>query len=146
MTATEVIRLIEDAWREVPYPGDDKIVPPDSHEFDDIENYFRGTTWRDHSPVDLRCHSAAFSFFTPEAFHYWLPAYMIAEITCPEEADVIGEYIAWALSDHRGGKAWPLFSRDQREAVAAYLRFQIETFKDAADHERKALSILERAP
>jgi hypothetical protein len=122
VTASEVIRLIEDAWRAVPYP--DKIVPPDSQEFDDIENYFGSTTWRGHSPVDLRCHSAAFTFFTPEAFHYWLPAFMIAAINNPEEADVVCERIAWSVSDSYAAQRWPLFSLAQREAVARYFRFR----------------------
>lgn len=144
MTAMEVIQKIEEAWRDVSYPGDDKIFTPDSYDDEGIVEYFAGTSWRDHTPSDLRAHSSAFSFFTPEAYHFWLPAFMIAEITNPEEADVIGEYIAWSVSDDRGGKAWPLFSRAQREAVTAYLRFQIETFKDAAQDERKALGILEQ--
>jgi hypothetical protein len=46
MNATEVIGAIEDAWREVPYPGDKKIFRPDSYDDGDILNYFAGTTWR----------------------------------------------------------------------------------------------------
>jgi hypothetical protein len=145
MTAEEVIRLIEGAWREVPYPGDDKIVPADSLEFDDIENYFRGTTWRGHSPIDLRCRSAAFTFFTPQAFHYWLPAFMIAAIKNSDEADVVVDYIPRSVSNGGAPQRWPLFSQVQREAVAAYLRFRIEKFSDGVDDERIALRILEEA-
>ncbi|MBI2926570.1 MAG: hypothetical protein HYY24_12820 [Verrucomicrobia bacterium] len=145
MNATEVIQLIEDAWREVVYPGDSKIFTPDSYDDEDITRYFRGTTWRGHEPADLRAHSSAFTFFTPEAFHYWLPAFMIAAIQSPEEADVVVDYIPWSVSNKYAASRWALFSQIQRQAVAAYLRFQIEKFPDGADDERKALSILENA-
>jgi len=144
MNAPEIIQVIEDAWRKVPYPGDDKIFTPDSYDDEDIVNFFGGTTWRGHSPANLRCHSSAFTFFTPEAFHYWLPAFMIAAIQSPEEADVILEYIPWSLSNQYASKRWPLFSLDQRQAVAGYFRFQIERFGDNAEDERKALAILEK--
>ena len=116
MTDTEVIRLIEDVWREARYPGDDRIVPAGSLEFHGIENYFRGTTWRGHSAIDLRCHRAAFSFFTPQAFRYWLPAFMIAAIKDPEGADVVGDYIPRAVIDSFARERLRLFSPLQREA------------------------------
>jgi hypothetical protein len=144
MTDLEVIRVIEDAWREVPYPGDDKIFRPDSYDDEDIVKYFAGTTWRGHSPVDLRCHSSAFTFFAPQAFHYWLPAFIIAAVQNPAEADVICEYIPKSVYDEDAPERWRLFSPAQRRAVAAYLRFQIDRFDGVCD-ERTALGILEQA-
>ena len=145
MDAIEVIRFIEDAWREVPYPGDDRIFTPDSYDDEDIVNYFGGTTWRGHDPVNLRAHSSAFTFFTPEAFHYWLPAFMIAAIQNPDEADVICDRIPRSITNKYEPQRWQLFSPAQRQAVAAYMRFQIERFPNVADDERRALDILERA-
>ena len=145
MTATEVIRLIEDAWHDVPYPGDDKIFTPASYDDEDIVNYFGGTTWRAHTPADLRAHCSAFIFFTPEAFHYWLPAFMIAAIQDPDEADVVVDNIPDSLTDSCASERWPLFSVSQRQAVAVYFRFQIERFSDGVDAERRALGILEEA-
>ena len=74
MNASEVLRLIEEAWREVPYPGEDKIFTPDSYDDEDIVNYFGGTTWRGHDPAKIRAHSSAFAFFTPrrEMVHDYL--------------------------------------------------------------------------
>ena len=145
MHATEVIQSIEDAWRDVMYPGDSKIFTPDSYDDEDITRYFRGTTWRGHEPADLRAHSSAFTFFTPEAFHYWLPAFIIAAIQSPEEADVVLDCIPRSVSNRYAAQRWPLFSQVQRQAVAAYLRLQIEKFPDGAEDEHKALGILERA-
>ena len=119
MNATEVIQSIEDAWREVVYPGDSKIFTPDPYDDEGITRYFRGTTWRGHEPADLRAHSSAFTFFTPEAFHYWFPAFMIAAIQSPEEADVVVDLIPWSVSDCYSAQRWPLFSQAQRHAVPA---------------------------
>jgi hypothetical protein len=143
MDPATVIAQIHEAWREVPYPGDDKIFTPDSYDDEDIGNYFAGTTWRGHSVVGLRSHSSAFSFFTAEAFHYWLPAFMIAAIESPEEADVLLESIAWSVRGREAPRRWLLFSHAQQQAVIAYLKFQIERFPETSDDERKALTILE---
>lgn len=143
MNAAEIIRRIEDAWCEVPYPGDDDIFTLGSYDDEDITNYFYGTTWRGHKPADLRAHSSAFTFFAPAAFHFWLPAFMIAAIEDPVEADVIVDYIPDSLSGNLASERWALFSTSQRQAVAAYLWFQIERFSDGVDAERRALLVLE---
>ena len=143
MDAAVVIEGIRQAWRDVAYPGDDHISRPDSYDDEGIANYFRGTTWRGHDPMKLRGHSSAFTFFTPEAFHYWLPAFMIAAIQNPEEADVILARIADSICDCNPQR-WRLFTHAQRLAVAAYLRFQIEKFGNGAEDERKALLGLEQ--
>ncbi len=76
----DLISKIENAWGSVKYPGDKKIFTPDSYDNEGITDYFAGTTWKGHSIENLRRHSAAISsFFTPIAWHYWLPAYLIAE-------------------------------------------------------------------
>ena len=143
MNAADVIRQIKDAWGKVPYPGDGDIFTRDSYDDEEITNYFSGTTWRGHKPADLRAHSSAFAFFAPAAFHFWLPAFMIAAIEDPEEADVIIDHIPASLSGCSASERWSLFSTPQREAVAAYLRFQIERFSDGVEAERKALRVLE---
>lgn len=142
MTVPEVIHQIEAAWHDVPYPGDDHIFTPDSYDDEDIVNYFGGTTWRGHSAIDLRAHSSAFTFFTPEALHYWFPAFLIAEIQDPIAADVIGDYIPRSLTDGRPSMRWSLFSPAQRQAVLAYLRFQVEHYGDSAGAEHEALRVL----
>lgn len=145
MIKATVIRLIEDAWADVPYPGDENIFTPDSYDDEDIVNYFQGTTWRGHDPVALRAHSSAFTFFTPAAFHYWLPAFMIAAIENPHEADVILDQIPQSLSNQYARERWTLFTKTQRNAVVAYLRFQIEAF-GGDEHDRQALAILGPPP
>ena len=67
-------------------PGDENIFTPDSYDDENITEYFSGTTWQGHTIADLRSHCSAIStFFTPTAYHYWLPAYLIAAVEDPDE-------------------------------------------------------------
>jgi hypothetical protein len=142
MKAMEVVQLIEEAWRDVPFPGMKNIFTPDSYDDEDIVRYFGNTTWRGHDPANLRAHSSAFTFFTPEAFHYWFPAFLIAAIQNPEEADVIVQYIPWSLYDKKSARRWRLFTDSQKRAVVSYLRYQVELFPEEASYERKALQAI----
>ena len=67
---------------------------------------------------------------------------MIAAIENPDEGDVILDYIPRSVSNQYARERWLLFTETQRNAAAAYLRFQIETFGDRVESE-KALAILE---
>jgi len=122
MPQDEVIAHITAAFADTPSPGAG---------FDDISatkwdegivEYFRGKTWRGHRVKDLRHHEAALSFFTDKAFRYWLPAFMLAELESPEEADVIAEGIAFHLTQARDAEArLSQFSSDELSAIAAFL-------------------------
>ncbi|HTE89793.1 MAG TPA: hypothetical protein VK639_12600 [Terriglobales bacterium] len=70
---------------------------------------------------------------------------MIAAIEDSQEADVVVDYIPWSVSGKYASQHWPLFSQVERQALAAYLSFQIEKFPDEVEHERKALGDLEAA-
>src|SRR5688500_17074375 len=71
--------LIERAWRDARYPGDDQICTP-TYDDEGVGAYFRGRSWQGHAVSALRYHSVGLSFFTPEAFCYYLPAYLLAVI------------------------------------------------------------------
>ena len=100
-------------------------------------DHFRGKTWRGHHVQDLRCHNAALSFFTDKAFRYWLPAFMLAELNYPVEADVIAQGIAFSLTDSESAEARRRhFARDELKAIAAFLdecarRYDGTQFRDA---------------
>jgi hypothetical protein len=108
------------AFANTPHPGDDNITSPKGND-EGTEEYFRGRTWRGHTPRDLRLHSSALSFFTPAAFRYFLPAFLLAEIDDPETADIIAESIAFHFTRALGRDArLPLFSTQELAAIAAF--------------------------
>jgi hypothetical protein len=78
--------------------------------------------WRGHHVQDLRYHEAAMSLFTDKAFRYWLPAFMLAELESPEEADIIAEGIAFHLTKASNATArLAEFAQDELEAIATFL-------------------------
>jgi hypothetical protein len=70
---------------------------------------------------------------------------LVAAIENPEEADVVIDRIASSVTGGYAPQRWPLLSKQQRQAVAVYLRFQIERFPSGAEEERKALEVIEAA-
>jgi hypothetical protein len=86
MTRDEVKALIRDAFADTEYPGDDALVRSQGDEPDEVVALFRGKTdWRalNASFVDLAgaASPSALSFFSPAAFRFYLPAYLIADLS-----------------------------------------------------------------
>jgi len=120
MPREDVAALIRAAFADTPYPGAEFGDISATMWDEGIVEYFRGKSWRGHKVLDLRHHGAALSFFTDKAFRYWLPAFMLAELETPIEADVIGENIASSLT-RRGYEArLGEFAQDELEAIAAF--------------------------
>jgi hypothetical protein len=121
--------LIQEAFAEVPYPGDDRIADHDCPECEEVREYFRGKRWCDLQFPELRDRSESLPLLTPEAFRYFLPGYMLATLANWDEADMI-PYGIIAIGGHPGDtperkeaarKILNLFTPVQRQAVAAYL-------------------------
>ncbi len=111
-----IVEKIRLAWEGVPYPGDSNIFTPLSYDDEDITDYFRGTTWEGHGVESLRGHSSAIStFFTPLAFHYWLPAYLVAAIEDPGELDTGLDSLISSLFPERDGSP---SHEEQQERIA----------------------------
>ena len=122
MSEKEIKLLIESAFANTPAPGNNFSDISATMDDEGIVEYFRGTTWRGHRVQDLRCHSAALSFFTDKAFRYWLPAFMLAELENPDAADSIAEGIALHLSDANLADArLKQFSQSELKALVAFL-------------------------
>ena len=113
---------IKSGFADTPYPGSRLIDISATKHDEGIYEYFVGSDQFDHDVKDLRYHSCALSFFTDAAFRYWLPAFMIAELEDPVEADVIGESIAFHLSDAQGAPARIcVFTDREIDAVKRFL-------------------------
>ena len=144
----EQIRM---AFVTVEYPGDWCLR--DSNEGDEpflVERDFKGKTdWRaldtgfiDQSPEGL---ASALSFFSDEAFHFYLPAYMIADLDDLLERSNPVFHLTHGLDDSSrrerinprrfGERTWAdytrckfaMFAREEAAAIAAYLKFKAET-------------------
>lgn len=111
----EIRQRIEAVFAATPYPGDDNIAPHDCGECAAIRNALKSTDWRDwiEAPVaELRRH-AVLPLFSPEAFRYFLPAFLIAVIREPGPAQWILEQFLYALNPQE---------EDRRRSTKAFLK------------------------
>lgn len=124
----ELIAHIEAAFADARVPAADNISQP-TYDDEGTSAYFRGKTWRGHSARQLRSLDFALTVMTPEAFAYFLPAFMIADIESPIEADTIPESLLFNLTPDAGifpARAQSIIAcltPAQRAAVAAYFRY-----------------------
>jgi hypothetical protein len=126
---------IESAFRDVPYPGDDNITRcthADCLECAEVAEHFRGMTWHGHTMQSLWRVRDTIPLLTPEALHYFLPAFMLAILDTPQDADItpisiIGQFTPPAQSADERQRAYfdtrlAQFTPAQRQAIADFLR------------------------
>lgn len=128
----DVARRIEEAFADVPYPGDDHLVVGWTPEDVEIASFLRGRRWQ-NLPLEwlARNHEVVF-FMTPEALRFYLPAYLIASLLHYDQAGNIPSSVMFLLelpsaddSDGQGrfqARFEPL-SRRQREAIKAFIEY-----------------------
>jgi len=88
--------------------------------------YFKGTQQTGHKEEDLRVNHVALSLFTPEAFHYFLPAFMLMSLNSYEKGDIIPDAIRFHFEythEMQGHFAVRIskFTPPQRKAIIDYL-------------------------
>lgn len=96
-----VVARIERSFASAVYPGDDALVydqSGDHLECIEVRDMFRGLAWRDVSYEMLVAHDTALSFFTVEAFRYYLPSYLLATINHFDEVDALPSSVVHYLT------------------------------------------------
>ncbi len=82
--------------------------------------------------------SAALCFLDPQGFRYYIPAFMIFAIRHYDDASSLAgpDFTIYAFKDERMWReTWALLNKEQKEAVAEFLRFMATGIrKDHADH------------
>ncbi|PYQ65480.1 MAG: hypothetical protein DMF53_05465 [Acidobacteria bacterium] len=99
--AALLLERLEAAFGDLPVPDDEHLVPDSSGydlERNQVQAKFRGRHWRSLSPADLAGEADSLALFTPEAFRFFLPAYVRASVLDYERADLIPMVVVWALA------------------------------------------------
>ena len=112
---------IEQAFKDIPYPGDDNIAVNKRDE--DLEGLaeFKGKHWKDLTFEFLvPYHKSSTHFFTPEAYQFYLPAYLMVAAEYYFESDVLSDYIIKDLMLPCEGK----YEKWQRNCDEFYQRFE----------------------
>lgn len=125
MTLTE--QIIK-AFKATSHPGNNFEDISATLRDEGVVDYFAGKTWQGHEVKDLHYHYDALSFFTPKAFRYFLPAFMLADLS-EEGQGIFSDFIAHAftLRDNATLNIYlSEFSRGELEAIQTYFRALLE--------------------
>lgn len=140
-------RAIAEAFAGVPYPGDNNITrcPYNCSECRRMAEFFKGRESTGYTLEELREHHVALSLFTPEAFHFFLPAFMEVSVDKYEKGDVIPDSIRFHFecsAEMQGHFVVRMskFSAPQRKAIIEYLVFMEGKGAGSSEHAIGMLS------
>ncbi len=137
----EVIAKIETAFAEVEHPGDDHLLHDECLDDSDIEDFYGGVGWRDVPSKMIDKNSASLCFFSPEAFQYYLPAYMIWVLQNYTTDSITISTTISSLNAEPGDlrrfvlSKLSLLTKPQRMAIIAFLEFLRDHLHDADAEE-----------
>jgi hypothetical protein len=124
-------RQIQNAFAEILYPGDENLVASDDDpEGSEIAAAFAGRDWKEITTEQLRAHGYALPLFTPAAFRYYLPAYMIGCTDAYYDVGAALDGVIFNLTPppQRSGWEWDhfwtraqQFDNNQRDAIRSFL-------------------------
>lgn len=99
-TSERIVQRIVDAFKPRELPEGDPIFLSHSSEVDmqTIERLARQTDWIDF-PHDVLCDNPlALAFMTPEAFAWFLPAYLVVSVTLYSESETLTSSLITCLT------------------------------------------------
>lgn len=97
ITAASIAQQIHTEFGDLEPPGDDALLHPDCMDDGDIVDFYGNPRWQDLSSEKIVANYAAPSFFSPLAFRYYLPAFLVWTLENPDSPEVAGESIIHAL-------------------------------------------------
>lgn len=124
-------RQIEQAFADVPYPGDNKIgSDPDYWESAEINAHFGGRHWKDIPRDILQYHQHDLAFFSVAGLHYYFPTYMFAALedfadipqfavfdVDPDEGELrdywLGRHDSFTPAQKNAVRSWLEYLRDE---------------------------------
>jgi hypothetical protein len=119
---------IRRAFADVPYPGDGRLT---SHrpcpECEGVARALEGKAWTSLSASDVGEVQVALTFLIPEAFQYYLPAFMIGCIDDRDAVRAVWDSIVLHLRPHAGAAFETKvrgFSAEQAAAIGAFLEWE----------------------
>src|SRR3989344_3320707 len=154
MDKAKLIEEIQQAFSSGQYPSDAAIVLdspyakiyPD-YEGNTIAKVFKGKKWQEIDPDALARQNAAPGFLTQEAFHYYIPAYMMLMIQDIDKADILVEIIInklTPLSENELGESFvkaDLFTKEQGACIKHFLQYLQDANPDFFENKEPTIAI-----
>ncbi|MHC4692285.1 MAG: DUF6714 family protein [Planctomycetota bacterium] len=128
---------IEGAFRDIPYPGDDNIAANKRDEYEEGLAEFKGKHWKDITFEFLvPYHKSSAHFLTPEAYRFYLPAYLMVVAEYYYESDALsgniirdlvlpdeGKYEKWKRNCDEFYERFEPLNAEQKRAIRSFLEF-----------------------
>lgn len=132
-TPDQEIRTVQErirsAFLSAAQPEDNNIAPHECEECDQIKSSFGGKKWMDLSQEVIAENYDKIPLFTPQAFHYFLPAFLIRSLEEFHPGSSILEFTLYSLSptktkpdDRWYSERLASFTKDQISAVVGFLK------------------------
>jgi hypothetical protein len=131
---SEVVRTtiaeIERAFAGLRPPGDERLLHPQCMDDGDIVDFYHAPDWRHLNDDAIVSNYAAPSFFSAEAFQYYMPAFMIWSLNHDDTIEYAAESTLRAFDPTAGDaelqafqvSKYALFTDPQRKAVIRFLQ------------------------
>jgi len=137
------IDFIERAFRDVAYPGDDRISVGSDLDAIELRELFKAKHWSVVPLSAVRSERGSLSFFTPEAFRFYLPAFLRAVLLYPQETDTLRENLFYTLTPPESeGESMSWFRElaegltvPQREVIRSF----VKSFAESEPYYSKAI-------
>jgi hypothetical protein len=144
--SARVVQKIQEAFATNQYPGDDNLVEDSSYwESINLSDQLKGKDWREISLETLKKNRFSLSLFTPEAFRYYLPAFIIASVLHADEVDTLPSSVFHNLTPPEGEgldmdeflKRNGDFNALQREAIREFIKLYVTVETSYPDPKRE---------
>jgi hypothetical protein len=120
--------MIHGAFEVEPVPPAGELCGSAGGEAREETGAFAGKPWPELDAATVETHAAALFFFTPEAFHYYLPAFLMEPLSGGETGSLAVHNVLFALKA-TGEPAvmrfrrtrWPLLTKKEVAAVEEWL-------------------------
>jgi len=128
-----IITDLDRAFGELKRPKDTELLHVDCFDNSDIKPFYGEKHWREIPDEMIESQNGALCFFSPQAFRFFLPAYMrycLRNYVDSQSFSV--DATIYALNPHGSGQKdfmeskWGLFSSDQLGVVVSFLKFMSE--------------------
>lgn len=124
---------IHSRFPKVRWPQGEQITYGTTAEEIQIRADFAEQVWWDISPAVLRANYGSMAFFTPFAYHYFLPSYLHESLVCFDPNNYVFMFTVFSLSPVKTDRSDPEYSRrldqfsqEQRDVIIRFLHLILE--------------------
>jgi hypothetical protein len=112
-----LVGLILSTFCRTPWPGP-ILLRPDSFDDTEIRDFYPFDRWQDVPDEIIQASAPALHFFSPKAYRFFLPAFLIWSIERAGESIEVVNTVLFSLPERM-----IVFSEDERRTVFEYLYY-----------------------